>query len=158
MGKTAKICIAVLGGALVLVLIGLILTGLYVGWGPFTFLQFDKQEKAILKKYPADQRQGEIVFYGASNFRLWTEMENDLTDFRVQNHGFGGSTDKDLVQRADILLYQTDLVPVGIDQKQHVEITRDIATRFNQIYSETFKLPEIYTPKTGMKINDWSLP
>ena len=52
MGKTAKICIAVLGGALVLVLIGLILTGLYVGWGPFTFLQFDKQEKAILKKYP----------------------------------------------------------------------------------------------------------
>ena len=105
MGKTAKICIAVLGGALVLVLIGLILTGLYVGWGPFTFLQFDKQEKAILKKYPADQRQGEIVFYGASNFRLWTEMENDLTDFRVQNHGFGGSTDKDLVQRADRLLY-----------------------------------------------------
>ena len=72
MGKTAKICIAVLGGALVLVLIGLILTGLYVGWGPFTFLQFDKQEKAILKKYPADERQGEIVFYGASNFRLWT--------------------------------------------------------------------------------------
>ena len=58
---------------------------------------------------------------------------------------------------ADILLYQTDLVPVGIDQKQHVEITRDIATRFNQIYSETFKLPEIYTPKTGMKIKLWSL-
>ncbi len=59
---------------------------------------------------------------------------------------------------ADILLYQTDLVPVGIDQKQHVEITRDIATRFNQIYSETFKLPEVYTPKTGMKINSLAEP
>lgn len=108
MGKTAKICVAVLGGALVLVLIGLIFTGLYVGWGPFTFLQFDKQEKAILEKYPADERQGEIIFYGASNFRLWTEMENDLADFKVQNHGFGGSTDKDLVQRADKLLYPYD--------------------------------------------------
>ena len=64
MGKTAKICIAVLGGALVLVLIGLILTGLYVGWGPFTFLQFDKQEKAILKKYSADQRQGDRFLRG----------------------------------------------------------------------------------------------
>lgn len=105
MGKAIKISMALLGGALVLILIGLILTGLYVGWGPFTFLQFDKQEKAIMEKYPADQRQGEIVFYGASNFRLWTQMENDLADFKVQNHGFGGSTDKDLVQRADKLLY-----------------------------------------------------
>ena len=105
MGKTAKICIAVLIGTLVLVLIGLIFTGLYVGWGPFTFLQFNEQEKAILEKYPADERQGEIIFYGASNFRLWTEMENDLGDFKVQNHGFGGSTDKDLVQRSDSLLY-----------------------------------------------------
>lgn len=105
MGKKAKICAAVLGGALISVLIGLILTGLYVGWGPFTFLQFDQQEKVILEKYPVNERQGEIVFYGASNFRLWTEMENDLADFKVQNHGFGGSTDKDLVQRADKLLY-----------------------------------------------------
>lgn len=105
MGKTTKICIAVLVGTLVLVLIGLIFTGLYVGWGPFTFLQFDQQEKAVLEKYPVNERQGEIVFYGASNFRLWTEMENDLADFKVQNHGFGGSTDKDLVQRSDRLLY-----------------------------------------------------
>ena len=53
---------------------------------------------------------------------------------------------------ADILLYKTSLVPVGIDQKQHVEITRDIAERFNQIYGETFVIPEVYTPKTGRKI------
>ena len=53
---------------------------------------------------------------------------------------------------ADILLYQASLVPVGIDQKQHIEITRDIAERFNQIYGETFVIPEGYIPETGTKI------
>ncbi len=53
---------------------------------------------------------------------------------------------------ADILLYQADLVPVGQDQKQHVELTRDIAERFNGIYGSTFTLPEPYIPKTGMRI------
>lgn len=53
---------------------------------------------------------------------------------------------------ADILLYQADLVPVGDDQKQHVEITRDIAQRFNGVYGETFKLPEPYIPKVGARI------
>ncbi len=53
---------------------------------------------------------------------------------------------------ADILLYQTDLVPVGVDQKQHVEICRDIANRFNGLYSDTFKIPEPFIPKVGAKI------
>lgn len=53
---------------------------------------------------------------------------------------------------ADILLYQTDVVPVGIDQKQHVELTRDIAERFNQIYPDTFTVPEPVIKQTGMKI------
>jgi len=53
---------------------------------------------------------------------------------------------------ADILLYQADLVPVGEDQKQHVEITRDIANRFNGIYGETFRMPEPFIPKTGARI------
>lgn len=53
---------------------------------------------------------------------------------------------------ADILLYQTDLVPVGVDQKQHLELTRDIAARFNNLYGETFKVPEAYIPKVGAKI------
>ncbi len=59
---------------------------------------------------------------------------------------------------SDILLYQTDLVPVGIDQKQHLELTRDIATRFNQVYSETFTMPEPYMPETGMKIMSLAEP
>ena len=53
---------------------------------------------------------------------------------------------------ADILLYQTDIVPVGIDQKQHLELARDIASRFNLIYSDTFKIPEGYIPTDTMKI------
>lgn len=53
---------------------------------------------------------------------------------------------------ADILLYQADLVPVGSDQKQHLEFTRDIATRFNNIYGNTFKLPDPYISKTGARV------
>ncbi len=57
-----------------------------------------------------------------------------------------------VLMAADILLYQTDVVPVGIDQKQHVELTRDIAMRFNQSYPDTFAIPEPVIKKTGMKI------
>ena len=57
-----------------------------------------------------------------------------------------------VLMAADILLYQADVVPVGIDQKQHLEITRDIAERFNSIYGETFTIPEIYLGKAGRKI------
>ena len=53
---------------------------------------------------------------------------------------------------ADILLYQTDIVPVGIDQKQHLELARDVATRFNQAYSDTFTIPEGYISTDTMKI------
>lgn len=52
----------------------------------------------------------------------------------------------------DILLYQTDMVPVGADQKQHIEIARDIATRFNGIYGDVFKIPEGFIPKEGARV------
>ncbi len=59
---------------------------------------------------------------------------------------------------ADILLYQTDLVPVGIDQKQHLELARDVAMRFNQIYSDTFTVPEGYINTDTMKIMSLAEP
>ena len=59
---------------------------------------------------------------------------------------------------ADILLYQADLVPVGGDQKQHVEICRDIANRFNHLYGEVFKVPEPYIPKTGARVMSLNAP
>ena len=57
-----------------------------------------------------------------------------------------------VLMAADILLYQTDVVPVGIDQKQHVELTRNIADRFNQLYPNTFTSPEALIPTSGAKI------
>ena len=57
-----------------------------------------------------------------------------------------------VLMAADILAYNADLVPVGADQKQHLEIARDIADRFNSIYGETFKLPEPYIPEYGARI------
>ena len=57
-----------------------------------------------------------------------------------------------VLMAADILLYGTDMVPVGVDQKQHVELARDIAHRFNNAYSDTFTIPEPFIPKTGKKI------
>jgi len=57
-----------------------------------------------------------------------------------------------VLQAADILLYQADRVPVGEDQKQHLELTRDIATRFNNLYGDVFKLPDPYIPELGARV------
>ena len=59
---------------------------------------------------------------------------------------------------ADILLYQPDFVPVGEDQKQHVEICRDIANRFNHVYGDVFKMPEPYIPKQGARVMSLNQP
>ena len=63
-----------------------------------------------------------------------------------------------VLMAADILLYQADLVPVGQDQRQHLELARDIAVRFNNSYSDTFTVPEGYIQKTGMKIMSLAEP
>ncbi|MBR6767606.1 MAG: tryptophan--tRNA ligase [Clostridia bacterium] len=57
-----------------------------------------------------------------------------------------------VLMAADILLYQTDLVPIGADQKQHLELARDIAERFNGIYGDVFTVPEGYFPKVGARV------
>jgi tryptophanyl-tRNA synthetase len=69
-----------------------------------------------------------------------------------------GFFDYPVLMAADILLYQTDLVPVGDDQKQHLELTRDIAIRFNRDFGETFKVPDAYIPKLGKRIMSLSDP
>lgn len=70
----------------------------------------------------------------------------------------GGLFTYPALMAADILLYQADFVPVGQDQKQHCELTRDIALRFNNIYGETFKVPEPYIPKVGARIMSLTTP
>jgi tryptophanyl-tRNA synthetase len=69
-----------------------------------------------------------------------------------------GLMDYPVLMAADILLYQADVVPVGVDQKQHLELTRDLAIRFNNLYSPTFTVPEPYIPKQGAKICSLSDP
>ncbi len=69
-----------------------------------------------------------------------------------------GLFDYPVLMAADILLYQTDLVPVGDDQRQHLELTRDMAIRFNRDYGETFKVPDAYIPKVGARIMSLSDP
>ncbi len=63
-----------------------------------------------------------------------------------------GLFDYPVLMAADILVYQTDLVPVGEDQKQHLELTRDVAIRFNNLYGPVLKVPEPYIPKLGARI------
>jgi tryptophanyl-tRNA synthetase len=63
-----------------------------------------------------------------------------------------------VLQAADILLYQTDVVPIGEDQRQHVELTRDVAERFNTRFGETFRLPEAVFPEVGARIMDLQVP
>jgi tryptophanyl-tRNA synthetase len=63
-----------------------------------------------------------------------------------------------VLQAADILIYQADAVPIGEDQRQHLELTRDLAQRFNTRYGETFTLPAAYAPKQGERIKDLQLP
>lgn len=70
----------------------------------------------------------------------------------------GGLFTYPTLMAADILLYQADFVPVGADQKQHVELTRDIAVRFNNAYGDTFTVPEPYIPKVGARIMSLSDP
>lgn len=63
-----------------------------------------------------------------------------------------------VLMASDILLYQTNLVPVGQDQKQHLELTRDLAERFNRDFGETFTIPEVYIPKAGARIKSLQDP
>ena len=70
----------------------------------------------------------------------------------------GGLFTYPALMAADILLYQADLVPVGHDQKQHCELTRDVAQRFNSIYGNVFKVPEPFIPKTGARIMSLNAP
>lgn len=86
-----------------------------------------------------------------------------MTQYKDKSQKMGESIGAGLfnypvLMAADILLYDSDLVPVGKDQMQHLELARDIATRFNNLYSPTFTIPDGYVPKAGAKIMDLQDP
>ena len=137
-----------------------------------------KQEPAVLRKNARDLMMLYIaagldpeknIIYMQSHVSAHAELAwilncftymgelSRMTQFKDKSQKHGDNINAGLftypsLMAADILLYQTDLVPVGVDQKQHLELTRDIATRFNNLYGETFKIPEVYIPKVGAKI------
>lgn len=86
-----------------------------------------------------------------------------MTQFKEKSSKHGENINAGLftypaLMAADILLFQTDLVPVGADQKQHLELARDIATRFNGLYGDTFKVPEPYIGKVGARVMNLQEP
>ena len=86
-----------------------------------------------------------------------------MTQFKEKSKKFrqninAGLLNYPILMAADILLYQTDIVPVGEDQQQHVELTRTIARKFNQKFGEVFRVPEAKVPKTGAKIMNLQNP
>ena len=89
---------------------------------------------------------------------------NRMTQFKDKSSKTGADSARvalftyPMLQAADILLYQADLVPVGEDQRQHIELTRDLAGRFNTRYGQTFTEPTGYILKTAAKINDLQDP
>lgn len=98
------------------------------------------------------------------NCYTYTGELSRMTQFKDKSKRYGEATvsvgllDYPVLMAADILLYNADLVPVGKDQTQHLEITRDIAQRFNNLYSPTFTIPEGYIPEAGAKIMDLQEP
>lgn len=89
----------------------------------------------------------------------WLERMTQFKAKSVAQESVGtGLLDYPVLQAADILLYDADEVPVGEDQKQHVELARDIAGRFNYLYGDTFVLPEAVLPETGARIRAFNDP
>lgn len=124
-------------------------------------------ELALLKGFLTAEEFSKVVFFRQSDVPMHTECQsilNNVTPLGLlkRAHAYKDKLQKDVMEddinvglfsypmlmASDILLYQPDLVPVGKDQKQHIEITRDIADRFNKIYKkQVFKLPEPYIPE-----------
>ena len=115
---------------------GLLISGRKNGVGPFAHLHdYDEETDQIVKLYDPETRKREIIFYGASNFRLWKQLETDLREYKVQNHSFGGSTDKLLLKYADKLLYQYEpaIVVLQISQMRLLRSRRKCLKRSTRI-------------------------
>ncbi len=119
----------------------------------------EKSSVFIQSHVPAHAQAGWVL----TCFAYMGELSR-MTQYKMKTQNKdGGAIEAGLftypvLMAADILLYQADYVPVGIDQKQHVELTRDLASRFNNLYSDTFKIPEVLLMKAGAKIMDLQEP
>ncbi|WP_440054374.1 tryptophan--tRNA ligase [Pseudoalteromonas sp. T1lg65] len=120
----------------------------------YTACGIDPNKSALFvqSQVPAHAQLGWVL-------NCYTQMGelNRMTQFKDKSSKHSNNINVGLfaypvLQAADILLYQADQVPVGEDQKQHLELTRDIATRFNNLHGDVFKIPEPYIPKLGARV------
>ena len=95
---------------------------------------------------------------GMSALEAHSNKANELRDHRSRQRSGVGLFAYPILMASDILLYQTDLVPVGQDQKQHLELSRDLAERFNRDFGDTFVVPEPFIPLVGAKIQSLADP
>lgn len=130
-----------------------------VAWLLATGVDHDHSYIFIQSQVPAHSELTWIL----NNYTTVGEL-NRMTQFKDKSAKNGaegqlvGLYDYPVLMAADILLYDADEVPVGDDQKQHVELTRDIATRFNNLYGETFKVPQPTVQSEGARIMDLQHP
>lgn len=118
----------------------------------------EKNTLFIQSHVPAHAQLGWVL----SCYTMFGELSR-MTQFKDKSNKNaeninGGLFTYPALMAADILLYQADLVPVGDDQKQHIELTRDVAIRFNGIYGDVFKIPDPYIPEVGARIMDLQAP
>ena len=104
-----------------------------------------------------EELKEKLVDVSDSSFMEFVRALQNFNKKRNEKVGVGLFT-YPVLMASDILLYQTDLVPVGQDQKQHLELTRDVAERFNRDYGQTFKIPEPYIPPVGANIRSLQNP
>ena len=130
------------------------LIGIYLAWG----LDSQKVHLFLQSDVIAHSQLGWILtcntYLGELN--RMTQFKDKM--LKKEENLTGGIYTYPSLMAADILLYDVDLVPVGVDQKQHVELTRDLAERFNHFYGDTFKVPVPINPKIGAKIMSLSDP
>ncbi len=113
----------------------------------------DKSTVFVQSHVPAHAELGWMLNCYTQNGELarMTQYKDKSARYGIGNVTVG-LYDYPCLMAADILLYQTNLVPVGVDQVQHLELTRDIANRFNALYGDIFTMPEAFVPKEGAKI------
>ncbi len=126
----------------------------YGGWlGPLKPIVVAQVDRRYSKR-----PKGEIVFYGASNFRLWTTMEEDMAPYKVQNHGLGGATDAELMKYADKLLYPYEpsvvFIQTGSNDNAAGLTVEEIIKNKDRMYTEfRQKLPNtVFVVMSGLPL------
>jgi tryptophanyl-tRNA synthetase len=112
----------------------------------------------FLQSHNPDHPEAAWLLSGVATFGELRRMTQFKDKSEHQAAVYAGLFTYPVLMAADILLYQTDVVPVGEDQRQHLELTRDVAQRFNQRFGDTFRIPEARIPESGARIMDLQEP